>query len=63
MQAYVAILTLLGLLSVSVATIYAVSLLASLPGPLETGPFMAIFLALLMVGVVYAWREGALRWA
>lgn len=24
---------------------------------------MFIFLALLLVGVVYAWREGALRWA
>jgi NADH-quinone oxidoreductase subunit A len=24
---------------------------------------MFIFLALLMVGVVYAWREGAFRWA
>ncbi|WP_067461504.1 NADH-quinone oxidoreductase subunit A [Actinomadura macra] len=24
---------------------------------------MFVFLALLMVGVLYAWREGALRWA
>lgn len=115
MQAYVAVLALLGLLSVVVITVYMVSLLASLPGPVETGPFMAgarplehaasryhvrwytvtmvflafdmemvfmypwavvvasigtkavvemfAFLAILMVGVVYAWREGALRWA
>jgi len=24
---------------------------------------MFVFLGMLMVGVVYAWREGALRWA
>jgi NADH:ubiquinone oxidoreductase subunit 3 (subunit A) len=24
---------------------------------------MFVFLAVLMVGVVWAWREGALRWA
>ncbi|MCQ0004872.1 NADH-quinone oxidoreductase subunit A [Actinomadura madurae] len=24
---------------------------------------MFVFLALLLVGVLYAWREGALRWA
>ncbi len=115
MQPYVAVLSLVGALGVVIACVYAFSLLAGLPGPLQAGPFLSgarpsehalsryhvrwyavtmvflafdmemvfmypwalvvasvgtkavvemfVFLGLLMVGVVYAWREGALRWS
>jgi NADH-quinone oxidoreductase subunit A len=115
MPAYVAMLTLLGLLGALLAAVYALSVFLAPPGRLGTGPFLSglrpqehalsryhvrwyvvtmvflafdmemvfmypwavvvtsvgtkavvemfAFLALLMVGVVYAWREGALRWA
>jgi NADH-quinone oxidoreductase subunit A len=115
MQAYAAVLALLGLLVALLTAVYGVGLLARVGGTLGGAPFLSggrplehaasryhvrwyvvtmvflafdmemifmypwtlvvesigakavvemfVFLGLLLVGVLYAWREGAFRWA
>ncbi|MQY07898.1 NADH-quinone oxidoreductase subunit A [Actinomadura macrotermitis] len=115
MEPYAAVLALLGLLAVVIASVYSLSYALAPPGTPAAGPFLSgarpeehamsryhvrwyavtllflafdmemvfmypwalvvasvgakavvemfAFLGLLMAGVLYAWREGALRWS